>query len=257
MSTYSVYDIKIDNSLAFTPGPTAGYVLAIAASGTTYWTTGGFGATGATGADGANGAAGATGATGPAGSNGSNGAAGATGATGASGVTQSLFEVFLTAGATATALTTESNWNTGATYSGTAITGTYQGQKYQSGGFMYEAVDDNSWVRYELDRKTPFQTLTDATTISWTYSLGYNAKVTLGGSRSISISGATNGDYGTLISTQPSYAGTTNSYRINFGSNDKFPSATYSFSTTGTQSDIFTWVYDGTYFYWNYNKNFS
>jgi hypothetical protein len=35
MSTYSVYDIKIDNSLAFTPGATAGYVLAINTDGST------------------------------------------------------------------------------------------------------------------------------------------------------------------------------------------------------------------------------
>ena len=100
-----------------------------------------------------------------------------------------------------------------------------------------------------------FQTLTDAATISWTYSNGYNAKVTLvGTNRSLSITGATNGNYGTLIVTQgPTGAGN----RINFGASDKFPSATYSFSTTGTQSDIYTLVYDGTYFYWNYNKNFS
>ena len=38
MATYSVYKLKIDDSLYFTPGPTAGYVLAIAADGSTYWT---------------------------------------------------------------------------------------------------------------------------------------------------------------------------------------------------------------------------
>jgi len=37
MSTYSVYNIKIDNELRFTPGVTAGYVLAINADGTTEW----------------------------------------------------------------------------------------------------------------------------------------------------------------------------------------------------------------------------
>lgn len=35
--TYSVYDIKIDNELSFTPGPTAGLVLSINADGTTSW----------------------------------------------------------------------------------------------------------------------------------------------------------------------------------------------------------------------------
>lgn len=62
--TYSVYNIKIDNSLSFAPGVTAGYVLGIAADGSTFWTTGGFGATGPTGPAGSNGAAGATGNTG-------------------------------------------------------------------------------------------------------------------------------------------------------------------------------------------------
>jgi hypothetical protein len=113
MSTYSVYNIKIDNSLAFTPGPTAGWVLAINTDGSTYWTNAVSGSGGGTGA---------TGPTGPAGANGTNGAAGATGATGATGP----------AGSSPT------------------------------------------------DNKT-FQTLTDASTISWTYSSGYNAKVTLVG----------------------------------------------------------------------------
>jgi hypothetical protein len=223
MSTYSVYDIKIDNSLSFTPGPTAGYVLGIKADGTTDWVQGGGGATGATGA------------------------------TGASGVTQSLFEVYIEAGTTASNLTTETNWNTGATYSGTAITGTLQGQKYYFGNFMYEAIDDNSWVRWELDRKTPFITLTDSATISWSYPLGYNAKVTLTGqNRGLEIIGATNGDYGTLFITQDSVTAS----RINFGSNDKFASGTYSFGSTAS-IDVFTWVYDGTNYFWNFNKTFK
>ena len=242
--TYSVYNIKIEDSILFTPGPTAGYVLAIDANGLGYWSQPGSPDAGATGPTGPQGPAGADGATGPTGS---------AGATGSSGVTQSLFEVYLEAGTTASYLTTETNWPTGATYGGTAISGTYQGQKYYSGDFLYEAVDDNSWVRYELDRKTAFQTLTDASTITWNYKLGYNAKVTIAGARSLSITGATSGDYGTLIVTH----GSTGSYRINFGANDKFASATYSFSTTGTQSDIFTFVYDGSNYWWNYNKTFS
>lgn len=35
--TYSVYDIKIDNGLYFTPGPTAGFVLGINGDGSTSW----------------------------------------------------------------------------------------------------------------------------------------------------------------------------------------------------------------------------
>ena len=35
MSTYSVYNIKVDNKLSFTPGATAGSVLSIDADGNT------------------------------------------------------------------------------------------------------------------------------------------------------------------------------------------------------------------------------
>ena len=35
--TYSVYSIKVDNSISFTPGPTAGYVLSINTDGSTFW----------------------------------------------------------------------------------------------------------------------------------------------------------------------------------------------------------------------------
>jgi hypothetical protein len=103
------------------------------------------------------------------------------------------------------------------------------------------------------DNKT-FVTLSDQATIAWTYSTGYNTQVTLvGTNRSLSIVGATSGDYGLIKITQgPTGAGN----RINFGVNDKFVGGTYSFSTTGTQSDVYAFVYNGTSFFWNYQKNF-
>lgn len=70
MATYSVYDIKIDNTIAFAPGVTAGYVLTTRLDGTTYWSLGGSGAVGATGATGPQGNTGATGATGNTGATG-------------------------------------------------------------------------------------------------------------------------------------------------------------------------------------------
>ncbi len=174
MSTYSVYSIKIDNSLSFTPGPTAGYVLAIAADGSTYWSLGGFGATGPAGANGATGA------------NGTNGATGPTGPAGSS-VTQT------------------------------------------------------------------FVNLTDGTTISWTYSVSAQTKVTLGGNRTLSIIGATSGDQGLIIITQDGTGGR----RIdNWPSTSKFPSGTYSFATQSSSTDLYSFVYDGVNFYWNWNRNF-
>lgn len=78
MSTFSVYNIKVDNSLSFTPGPTAGYILAIGSEGVTYWTSvvgptgpqGIQGETGSQGIQGIQGIQGETGATGPQGSSG-------------------------------------------------------------------------------------------------------------------------------------------------------------------------------------------
>ena len=100
--------------------------------------------------------------------------------------------------------------------------------------------------------KTPLQ-LTDDATISWTYSSGFNAYVTINGSRSISITGATAGDYGTLLITQ----GSTGSYRINFATaSHKFPGNTYSFTATGGKTDVYGFYYNGSYFYWSYNLNY-
>jgi hypothetical protein len=87
MATYSVYNIKIDNELSFTPGPTAGYVLGINADGTTEWVVGGSGAQGATGPTGPQGEPGAIGATGPQGDQGIQGPIGPTGPQGETGAT--------------------------------------------------------------------------------------------------------------------------------------------------------------------------
>ena len=72
--TYSVYNIKVDNQLLFTPGPTAGYVLAINSDGTTYWSQGGSG--GGSGATGANGSSGTSGISGTSGTSGVDGSSG-------------------------------------------------------------------------------------------------------------------------------------------------------------------------------------
>lgn len=47
-----------------------------------------------------------------------------------------------------------------------------------------------------------FQALTDGGTVSWVYGNGFNARFTIGGTRTLSITGDVDGDYGTLIITQ-------------------------------------------------------
>ena len=101
-----------------------------------------------------------------------------------------------------------------------------------------------------------FQKITHipGSTATWSMTNGFNANITINSSTaSLAITGATNGDYGTLIVTQ----GATGSYRItSWPSASVFPQGTYSFTTTGTASDIFSFVYDGSTYWWNYNKTF-
>jgi hypothetical protein len=104
-----------------------------------------------------------------------------------------------------------------------------------------------------VDGKT-FQTLTAGSSVTWTYSSGYNAKINLDSDvNSISITGATNGDYGTLL------VNNANNKTLSFGTSSvwRFAGNTYSITGgTGSKVDVFTWVYDGTNFFVNFNKNF-
>jgi len=50
-------------------------------------------------------------------------------------------------GSVATLLNTTSNWNVNGVYTGSTITGTYQGQSHYNGDYWFTAVADNTWVR--------------------------------------------------------------------------------------------------------------
>ena len=50
-------------------------------------------------------------------------------------------------GSVATSLNTTSNWDINGVYTGTTITGTYQGQKHYDSNYFFESVDDNLWIR--------------------------------------------------------------------------------------------------------------
>ena len=198
------------------------------------------GATGATGAQGVQGIQGVTGATGANGTNGSTGATGATGATGvgiSSAVVQNQYLIVTyTNGSTANA-----GWIVGPT-GATGAQG-IQGNTGPTGSVGATGPG--------LGLSTPI-TLTDAATVSWNYTLGFNAQVTLTGNRNISITGVTAGDYGTLLIIQ----GGAGSFRLNFTASHKFPNATYSFTTTVGQADMYGFYYNGTNFYWQYANNY-
>jgi len=101
-----------------------------------------------------------------------------------------------------------------------------------------------------------FQTLTDGATITWTFGSGYNAMVTLGGNRTLAISGATAGDYGTLIVTQDG----TGSRTLTLPAGSKViggGAGAITLTTTAGAVDIISFVYNGTSYLWNYGKNYN
>lgn len=61
---------------------------------------------------------------------------------------QDIIQTYINSlGAVATLLSTTSNWDINGVYTGTTITGTYQGQKHYDSNYFFEAVDDNLWIR--------------------------------------------------------------------------------------------------------------
>jgi hypothetical protein len=104
-----------------------------------------------------------------------------------------------------------------------------------------------------IDAKT-FITLDNNPLITWTYSSGYNAKVTLATSSSLNIVGAGNGDYGTLFIIQDSIGGRWLSLD---SSQNSFQFGTYSLTIAPNSIDIFSFVHDGNKAYWNIGKNFK
>ena len=69
------------------------------------------------------------------------------GATGALTATKDLIDSFLSAGTASTLLSTTTNWSPAKVYTGTTITGTYQGQQYYDSTYYFICVDDNDWIR--------------------------------------------------------------------------------------------------------------
>lgn len=76
----------------------------------------------------------------------SNAFLGSTNASGGAVEEIPMVEAYITAGVAYTLLTTAGNWTAGV-YTGTAITGTYQGQSAYNGSYWFTAVDDNNWIR--------------------------------------------------------------------------------------------------------------
>ena len=62
--------------------------------------------------------------------------------------TADIISAYITSGGTAALLLENvSNWDINGNYTGSAITGTYQGQKHYDGNYFFEAIADNLFIR--------------------------------------------------------------------------------------------------------------
>jgi hypothetical protein len=127
-------------------------------------------------------------------------------------------------------------------------------------GFYYNGGTPSlpSWVRLSNVFNATTQLLTDSTTITWNTTLGYNASVTLNGNRTLSISGASGGTYGTLVIKQNAtgnrtIALPTNSKIRSGGGVGNIPILT----PDANAIDILSFFYDGTTYWWVVGNNFN
>ncbi len=58
-----------------------------------------------------------------------------------------IISAYISDGGIQSLLDNTSNWNPSGVYTGTTITGTYQGQKHYNSNYFFEAVDNNLWIR--------------------------------------------------------------------------------------------------------------
>jgi len=101
-----------------------------------------------------------------------------------------------------------------------------------------------------------FQTLTFGTTITWDQTKGATSAVTLTGNATLSITNAVAGMYGLVRVTQDATGSRTlalpaNSKVINGGA------AAVTLTTTASATDILSYFYDGTNYYWTVGYNYN
>jgi hypothetical protein len=121
-------------------------------------------------------------------------------------------------------------------------------------GYTTKAIKKSNLI---IDPIKAFQTLTDAANISWDYSLGYNAGVTLTASRILDEpTNVSDGDYGTLVIIQDGVGSHTltlpASFKVVNGG-----SGAITLSTAASSIDTISWVKKGTDFLVSVGLNFD
>lgn len=96
-----------------------------------------------------------------------------------------------------------------------------------------------------------FTTLTDAATISWDCSGGYNRTVTLGGNRTLSISNAVDGSVGVVKVTQDG----TGSRTLTLPGSSVISGGYFALSTAPGFTDILIFIKNGTTYNWFISNN--
>lgn len=111
------------------------------------------------------------------------------------------------------------------------------------------------WINSQIRFQSPI-VLTDAATITWDCSENYNAKVTLGGSRTLSVTNLQAGCYGTLEVVQ----GGSGSYTLTLPAGSKVANAgagAVTLSTAVGAIDCLAFYYNGTTLYWTVSTDFT
>jgi hypothetical protein len=98
--------------------------------------------------------------------------------------------------------------------------------------------------------------LQDKAAINWNLRKGYNAKIVLGGNRTLVLEQLTPGDYGTIEIVQDSVGSRTlilpTGSKVSNGG-----AGTFTLTTTANAIDIATFYYNGINIYWNLSTNFT
>jgi collagen type I alpha len=194
------------------------------------------GITGTKGAQGTQGITGEKGVQGTQGITGTKGAQGTQGITGEKGV-QGTQGITGTKGAQGTNPTAPGSNNEMLTSDG-------------AGGIVAEAnfTFDGSTAYLDGNLQIEQQTLTDASTVTWNLNNGSNSKVTLGASRTLSITNANTGDTGVILVQQ----GTGTTYNLTLPATSVIiGGGTYTTTTTSNGIDVLGVYYDGSNYYWS------
>jgi hypothetical protein len=149
--------------------------------------------------------------------------------------------------------------NTGGAWTGTLSLATQAAGTILAGPISGSAATPTFRAPAPSDFAPTLTTLTDGATITWDYSVSSETKVTLGGSRTLSITNLPSDGkvyYGTIAITQDA----TGSRGITLPASSKVVNGgagTVTLTTTAAATDILVFRWNGTNLFWTIGKNFN